>query len=179
MMTSHPMFLEYTSNAFHSHLGGAFTSIEHHSFETLAAARHALRLVGLRIGAKTDERTWRIELGLSPGAPMTPNIHPRVSAPSASTPFALPGSKNVNYAAFNNGRLHSSACRPIGSRARSLGGDRVRKAEFDPDQLKSLIVAAFERLGKPEDEAQELARAILKAAERLQGDDQESPDRVH
>jgi len=32
-----------------------------HSFETLAAARHALRLVGLRIGAKTDARTWRIE----------------------------------------------------------------------------------------------------------------------
>jgi hypothetical protein len=56
------MFLEYdwTSNAYSSHLGGAFTSAEH-SFETLAAARHALRLIGLRLGDKTDERTWRIE----------------------------------------------------------------------------------------------------------------------
>jgi hypothetical protein len=45
-MTDHPMSLEYTANAYRSQLGGAFTSIEH-SFETLAAARHALRLVGL------------------------------------------------------------------------------------------------------------------------------------
>ena len=58
-MTDHPMFLEYdwTSNTYHAHLGAAFTSIEH-SFETLAAARHALRLVGLRIGGKTDVCTW-------------------------------------------------------------------------------------------------------------------------
>ena len=34
-------------------------------------------------------------------------------------------------------------------------------AEFDPDQLESLMVAAFEQLGKPEVEAQELARAII------------------
>jgi hypothetical protein len=56
------MLLEYdmTSNAYRSHVGEAFTSIEH-SFETLAAARHGLRLVGLRIGAKTDRRTWRME----------------------------------------------------------------------------------------------------------------------
>jgi hypothetical protein len=54
------MFLEYDANAFRSHLGGAGPSIAH-SFETLAAARHALRLVGLRIGAKTDVCTWRIE----------------------------------------------------------------------------------------------------------------------
>jgi hypothetical protein len=54
------MFLEYDSNAYRSHLGGAGTSNEH-SFETLAAARHALHLVGLRVGAKTDSRTWRIE----------------------------------------------------------------------------------------------------------------------
>jgi hypothetical protein len=61
-MTDHPMFLEFdwTSNTYRSHLGGAFTSIEH-SFETLAAARHALRLIGLRLGAKTDGRTWRVE----------------------------------------------------------------------------------------------------------------------
>ena len=54
------MFLEHDSNAYRSDLGGALTSVEH-SFDTLAAARHALRLVGLRIGAKADERTWRIE----------------------------------------------------------------------------------------------------------------------
>jgi hypothetical protein len=61
-MTDHPMFLEYDwpSNMYRSHLGGAFPWIEH-SFETLADARHDLRLIGLRIGAKTDERTWRIE----------------------------------------------------------------------------------------------------------------------
>jgi hypothetical protein len=61
-MTDHSMFLEYdgTSNTFRSHLCGAFTSVAH-SFKTLAAARHALRLIGLRIGAKTDEGLWRIE----------------------------------------------------------------------------------------------------------------------
>jgi hypothetical protein len=61
-MTDHPMFLEYdgTSNMYRSRLGGAFPWIEQ-SFETLADARHDLRLIGLRIGAKTDERTWRIE----------------------------------------------------------------------------------------------------------------------
>jgi hypothetical protein len=61
-MTDHPMFLEYdgNSNTYRSHLCGAFTSSVY-SFETLAVARHALRLVGLRIGAKTDARTWRIE----------------------------------------------------------------------------------------------------------------------
>ena len=62
MMTDHPMFLEYdwTSNTYRSHLCGAGTSVAH-SFETLAASRHALHLIGLRIGDKTDERTWRIE----------------------------------------------------------------------------------------------------------------------
>jgi hypothetical protein len=56
------MFLEYdeTSGTFRSHLCGAFTSVAH-SFKTLAAARHALRLIGLRIGVKTDEGLWRIE----------------------------------------------------------------------------------------------------------------------
>jgi hypothetical protein len=58
-MTDHPMFLEYdwTSNTYRSHLGGEFE----HSFATLAAARHALHLIGLRVGTKTDGRTWRIE----------------------------------------------------------------------------------------------------------------------
>jgi hypothetical protein len=58
-MTNHPMFLEFdwTSNTYRSHLGGEFE----HSFATLAAARHGLHLIGLRLGAKTDGHTWRIE----------------------------------------------------------------------------------------------------------------------
>jgi hypothetical protein len=58
-MTDHPMSLEYdeTSNTFRSHLGGE----SEHSFETLAAARRDLRLIGLRIGAEIDLSTWRIE----------------------------------------------------------------------------------------------------------------------
>jgi hypothetical protein len=40
--------------------------------------------------------------------------------------------------------------------------DRVPTAEFDPDQLERLMVAAFELLGKPEGQARELSRAILK-----------------
>jgi hypothetical protein len=54
--------------------------------------------------------------------------------------------------------------------------DRVRTAEFDADQLESLMVAAFELLGKPEDQAQELARSILRAAERPQSGDPKPPD---
>jgi hypothetical protein len=50
---------------------------------------------------------------------------------------------------------------------------RVPTAEFDPDQLERLMVAAFELLGKPEGQARELSRAILKAAERPQSDDPE------
>jgi hypothetical protein len=61
-MTDHPMFLEYdgTSNTYRTHLCDALPA-KPHAFETLAAARHDLRLIGLRIGDKTDERTWRIE----------------------------------------------------------------------------------------------------------------------
>jgi hypothetical protein len=54
--------------------------------------------------------------------------------------------------------------------------DQVRTVEFDADQLESLIVAAFELLGKPEAQAQELARSILKAAERPQSGDPKPPD---
>jgi hypothetical protein len=50
-------------------------------------------------------------------------------------------------------------------------------AEFDPDQLERLMVAAFELLGKPESQARELARSILKAAERPQSGDPRPPDR--
>jgi hypothetical protein len=55
--------------------------------------------------------------------------------------------------------------------------DQVRTGEFDPDQLETLMVAAFTLLGKPEVQAQELARAILKAAEQPQSGDPEPPDR--
>jgi hypothetical protein len=50
-MTDDTMILEYNwiSNEYRLRLGGAFSSGEH-SFETLAAARHDLRLIGLRIG---------------------------------------------------------------------------------------------------------------------------------
>jgi hypothetical protein len=59
-MADSPMFLEYdwTSDTYRSHLGGAFSQ---HSFETLAAARHDLRLIGVRLGTKTDAHTWRVE----------------------------------------------------------------------------------------------------------------------
>jgi LDH2 family malate/lactate/ureidoglycolate dehydrogenase len=52
----------------------------------------------------------------------------------------------------------------------------VRTSEFDADQLESLMVAAFELLGKPEAEAQELAKSILRAAERPQSGYPGSPD---
>jgi hypothetical protein len=58
---------------------------------------------------------------------------------------------------------------------KSLGG-WVRTAEFDPDHLERLMVSAFQMLGKPEDQAQELARAILKAAALPQSGDPEPPD---
>ena len=59
------MSLEYdwTSNTYRSRLGDVFTPLDGwRSFKTLAAARHQLRLVGLRLGTKTDPRTWRIEV---------------------------------------------------------------------------------------------------------------------
>jgi hypothetical protein len=48
-------------------------------------------------------------------------------------------------------------------------------AEFDPDEPELLMVAAFEVLGKPQGQAQELSKAILKAAERPQAGDREIP----
>jgi hypothetical protein len=53
--------------------------------------------------------------------------------------------------------------------------DPVRTVEFDPDQLERLMVAAFELMGKPEAQAQELARSILRAAERPQSGDPRPP----
>jgi hypothetical protein len=46
--------------------------------------------------------------------------------------------------------------------------DRVPTEKYDSDHLKSLMVEAFELLGKSPGEARELATAILKAAERPQ-----------
>jgi hypothetical protein len=59
------MSLEYdwTSNTYRSRLDDAFMPVDGwRSFQTHAAARHQLRLVGLRIGNKTDPRTWRVEV---------------------------------------------------------------------------------------------------------------------
>jgi hypothetical protein len=60
------MSLEYDweSNTYRLRLGEALTSIDGgwRSFETLAAARHQLRLIGLRLGTKTGPRTWRVEV---------------------------------------------------------------------------------------------------------------------
>ena len=53
----------------------------------------------------------------------------------------------------------------------------MRTAQFDPDQLELLMVTAFELLGKPQAEAQELARSILKAAGWPQSGDPGSLDR--
>jgi hypothetical protein len=62
-MADHPIFLgyDYTSNSYLSRLGDPSMSIKQRSFETLAAASHALRRVGLCLGAKADRRRWRIE----------------------------------------------------------------------------------------------------------------------
>jgi transcriptional regulator with XRE-family HTH domain len=53
-----------------------------------------------------------------------------------------------------------------------------RAGAFDPEQLELLMIAAFELLGKPAGQSQELAKAILTAAERPQPDDQEPSDRA-
>jgi hypothetical protein len=58
------MFLEYDwcFNVYRPRLGDVFTSVNGwRSFETLADARYELGLVKLKLGKKTDSRTWRIE----------------------------------------------------------------------------------------------------------------------
>ena len=60
---------------------------------------------------------------------------------------------------------------------RSLETRRAPASDFAPDQLEMLMIAVFELLGKAEGQAQELSKAILKAAERPQAGDQETPDR--
>jgi hypothetical protein len=96
------MFLEFdwTSNTFRSHLGEGFTE-KPHAFETLAAARHDLRLIGLRLGAKTDGRTWRVEFQ-----------EPIAAAPDV---FRLEGWAN--------------RFRPLKPKRRTLGGQLHLKAD--------------------------------------------------
>jgi LDH2 family malate/lactate/ureidoglycolate dehydrogenase len=53
----------------------------------------------------------------------------------------------------------------------------MRVLVFNSDQLETLMVAAFELLGKPEAQAQEFARSILEAAERPQSGDPRPRDR--
>jgi transcriptional regulator with XRE-family HTH domain len=60
---------------------------------------------------------------------------------------------------------------------KDLETDLARAADFDPEQLELLMTAAFELLGKSEVQSQELAKAILKAAEQPQSDNQE-PNRA-
>lgn len=57
-------------------------------------------------------------------------------------------------------------------------GDLVRTAYFDADQLETLMVAAFELMGKPEAQAGELALSILRATERPQSGDPAPQDRA-
>jgi hypothetical protein len=84
-------------------------------------------------------------------------------------PFLLGTTCDVQTGTFNIGTLNPSAM--------SRTGDRMRTAEFDPDELELLMVASFELLGKSQGEAQELSTAILKAAEPPQSGDPEPPDR--
>ena len=57
------MFLEFdwTFNVYRPRFGDRFTDVRgERSFETLKDARWALRMAGLRLGDKTNSRTWRI-----------------------------------------------------------------------------------------------------------------------
>jgi rubredoxin len=59
------MFLEYdwTFNVYRPRLGDTFTDVRgERSWESLADAKWALKLCGLKLGRKTDSRTWAIEV---------------------------------------------------------------------------------------------------------------------
>jgi hypothetical protein len=63
------MFLEYdwTFNVYRPRLGDTFTDVRsERSWESLAAAKWALKLCGLKLGRKTDSRTWAIEVDVPP-----------------------------------------------------------------------------------------------------------------
>jgi hypothetical protein len=58
------MFLEYnwTAGTYYGRFGTTPTSIGgYHSFANLNEAKYVLKSVGLKLGKKTDTRTWRIE----------------------------------------------------------------------------------------------------------------------
>lgn len=57
---------------------------------------------------------------------------------------------------------------------RTAASERTSTADIDPVQLQCLIAASFQLLGKPVGQAEEWAKAILKASERRQGADQEA-----
>jgi len=59
------MFLEYNwvANVYQPRFADTFTSVNGWlSFETLNVARDELAVVGLKLGKKTDSRTWKIEI---------------------------------------------------------------------------------------------------------------------
>jgi len=58
------LYLEFnwTANAYQPRFGDSFIDVRgERSFFTLADAKHALECAGLKLGDKTDSRTWRIE----------------------------------------------------------------------------------------------------------------------
>ncbi len=57
------MYLEYNwmVNVYQPRFGLSFTSVNGlRSYETLDQAKQELRIVGLKLGRKTDSRTWEI-----------------------------------------------------------------------------------------------------------------------
>jgi transcriptional regulator with XRE-family HTH domain len=57
---------------------------------------------------------------------------------------------------------------------RAAASERTSTADIDPIQLQCLIAASFQLLGKSPGQAEELAKAILKASERRQDAVQEA-----
>jgi transcriptional regulator with XRE-family HTH domain len=57
---------------------------------------------------------------------------------------------------------------------RAAASERPSTTDIDPIQLQCLIAASFQMLGKPPGQAEEWAKAILKASERRQGAVQEA-----
>lgn len=59
------MYLEYdwTFGVYRPRFRGVFTEINgYHFFQDMEEAKWVLRLRGLRVGKKTDSRSWRIEI---------------------------------------------------------------------------------------------------------------------
>lgn len=59
------MYLEYnwTAGCYQPRIGDCWTSVDgYRSFPSLQEARYVLNACGLKLGRKTDSRTWAIEL---------------------------------------------------------------------------------------------------------------------